>query len=59
MTGKKIIDALDEAISRGGADVTCPKCGVKHFMLYGSHYRCPCGHYGKIEDESGEARSDE
>lgn len=39
------------------ADVQCPKCGAKHFMLYGDQYRCPCGHEGAVADDRMDTRN--
>lgn len=36
------------------ADVQCPVCGVKRYILCDSRYICPCGHTGKVADDTKE-----
>lgn len=40
------------------ADVQCPKCGAKHFIMYGDKFRCPCGNFGPVEPNRTDSKED-
>lgn len=45
------ISEMKSGIKKGGTHVVCPACDAKHFILFGSRYRCPCGYVGKVSDD--------
>ena len=52
MSGKRIIEGLQQARQSTPCDVVCPMCGAKHFIMYGVRYRCPCGYYGNPTEDA-------